>query len=111
MYALNSVKSYEHAVIVEIVGQVYTVMFDNGFIDETTNDKLLIYYACNCNSIIAANVSRIGDVGSIANDLTSCYIINKYFGVNNQINTINYIKNLLPHSFQEFLNTYYPENI
>ena len=110
VYALNAAGYYEHAVIIEIVDHVYTVLFDDGKTIETANDKLLVYFACNCSSVIAPDISVIGAVGAFGNELTSCYIINKYLGANNQINTINYIKDLLPPQFQTFLNTYYPEN-
>jgi len=108
VYAKNVAGYYAHAVVVEIVGQVYTILFDDGTKNKTTNNNLLVYFACECNpSTVDENIVTIGSVGTIANDLSVCYIVNEYLGVTGQVNTLNYIKGLLPMQFQNILSTYY----
>jgi hypothetical protein len=108
VYALNSKGVYARAVIISggsstSVPVAVTIRFDDGTTTTTTTDKLLIYFPCNCNSGLTAN----GVVATGASSLTTgCYILNQFDGANGTYNLVNYIKNLLPAQYQNFLSNY-----
>ncbi len=108
VYALNSDGSYVHAIVqsIDSITNIYTILFDDGTTEFVTNNKLLIYFPCNCD-----NVSDITNNSAISfgnpSEQSACYVLNEFYGANSEINTIKYIKNLLPLSYQNYLFKYY----
>ena len=108
VYALNSEGYYSHAVVQSIDAEtgIYTIIFDDGTILTTTNAELLIYFPCKCNDKIQTISNIISSFGD-PSEQTACYVLNEFYGANSELNTINYIKTLLPPSLQKFLCYYY----
>jgi hypothetical protein len=99
-------------IITDINGDIYTVIFEDESTVTTTADCLLVYFPCNCSEAQAAyaginftNGSIIFSDPSVGKPI-DCYIVNNYFGANSVFNIINFIKNLLPEQYQNFLSYY-----
>lgn len=110
VYALNLQNYYARAVVTAIVGDLYTVQFDDGTTTTTTNSQLFIYFPCNCNYINPGALG-IDSYGSLinadsSNTTAECFIVNNFLGANSVYNTIYFIRNLLPVQFQKFLSYY-----
>jgi len=99
-------------IITDINGDIYTVIFEDESTVTTTADCLLVYFPCNCSEAQAADAGINFTNGSIifsdpsAGNPIDCYIVNNYFGANSVFNIINFIKNLLPEQYQNFLSYY-----
>lgn len=111
VYALNAQGFYARGVISTIVNDIYTVVFDNGTTVSTTNDKLLVYFPCNCSNTLSNGLGVATTAnGLITSDnptiIKDCYLVNKFLGANSVFNIIFAIKNLLPIQFKKFLSYY-----
>ena len=53
VYAMQSGNDYyTRAIVTDIDGDLYTIMFDNGTVETQNVNQLLIYFPCNCNATI-----------------------------------------------------------
>jgi len=81
VYAIQIGNSfYTRALITSIQNGIYTIQFDNGYIQTTTNsNEFLIYYPCNCDVPTSQSMvsSGIYYTNIYNNSSTICYIPNK----------------------------------
>jgi hypothetical protein len=48
---------YTRAIVTDINAGIYTIQFDNGTIETTTINNLMLYYPCNCDSNLDGIIS------------------------------------------------------
>jgi len=95
VYAIqNGYNFYTKAQVTAVNGDIYTIQFDDGTIQEVTNvSELLIYYPCNCTSQLFSASIRSGLFKTIAGGYNlDCVfpveqiLFNSYLTVDNLIN-------------------------
>jgi hypothetical protein len=58
VYAVETgTKYYSKATVIEVNGNIYTIEFEDGTIEEQNINQLLVYFPCNCTIPISATVS------------------------------------------------------
>jgi hypothetical protein len=68
----NGNNFYTRAIIINENNDIYTIEFDNGTIQETNVNELLVYFPCNCGITIDDNYYTSGVIGTIALNETLC---------------------------------------